>query len=215
MPTTLADMREAILAETNRPKTPVALIDRRILDSIAWLEKRWSFEWMSRFVGMELLSGSTKAGPYRLPPNYKEPRMLRLKAVEASGVASYQYIKRIDAEDLAGVPLGDPGGYWIDGVQWLWFSAIPEEDAAVELLYYAYTGVLGPGDGHWLFEHGREFVEAKAMQLLCPYLRMPDVMQMYMSVAQDAYTSLVEDDDRKKQAGLDLRMGMWEEGYGR
>lgn len=215
MPVTLAEVREGVLAETNRPKTPITLIDRRILNSIAWIEKRWSFEWMSRFVGLTLLANSTKAGPYAMPPNYKEPRLLRLKAIEATGVGSYRYIRRVDPEDLVAVKLGDPLAYWIDGVQWMWFSAVPEANASVELLYYAYTGTMGPGDTHWLFDHGRPFVEAKTMQYLCPYLRMPEVMQMYQGIAQDEYMALAEDDERRKQAGLDLVLGMWEDGHGR
>jgi hypothetical protein len=216
VPVTFAEVRESLLAETDKPATPIPRIDRAILKSISWLEKRHSFEWMGRVVQNTLLADSVRAGPYALPPNYKEPRALRLEGVEATGVASYGYVRRVEPEDLAAIRPGDPAAYWIDGVQWLWFSGIPDVDANFKFFYYAYTGTLGPGDLHWLFDHGLDFVEAKAMQYLAAYLRMtPDIVQPYKEIAVDAYTALVEDNERKRNAGLDLVLGMWEDGYGR
>jgi hypothetical protein len=216
VPTSFAEVRESVLAETDRPQTPIPRIDAAILKSISWLEKRHSFEWMARVMQRDILAGSTRAGPYDLPPNYKEPRALRLKGVETTGVAKYRYVRRVEPEDLAAVKLGDPAAYWIDGVQWLWFSGIPDTDATFEFFYFSYTGTMGPGDFHWLFDHGLDFVEAKSMQYLAAYLRLaPDVVQPYVGIAQDAYAALVEDNDRKQQAGLDLVLGMWEDGYGR
>jgi hypothetical protein len=216
VPTAFAEVRESVYAETDKPSTPIPLIDGAILKAISWLEKRHTFEWMSRVMTNTLLANSVRAGPYALPPNYKAPRALRLEGIETSGVAVYGYVRRVMPEDLASIKLGDPAAYWIDGVQWLWFSGIPNVDANFKFFYYAYTGTLGPGDFHWLFDHGRDFVEAKAMQYLAAYLRMtPNIVQPYIGIAQDAYTALVEDNERKLNEGLDLSLGMWEDGYGR
>jgi hypothetical protein len=203
-------MIDLVIAETNRPQSVTrALAGRRILNSINWIERNFSFEYMSRFGEITIEANSTKPGPYKIPPRFKSVQMVRHKSIAADGTGYYLYLTRVDSRDLLGVARGTPLRYWIDGMQWIWFDSIPSDRHSTDMQYYGYTRELLEDEKHWLLENGEDVVLGKTMELLAPFLRMPELLQTYRPMLDEGIRTLLMADEEQKNAETDVYMGMY------
>jgi hypothetical protein len=205
--TTLAEMRQEILDETGRPKTSLTLVDRRLRAAILWIERNYSLQYMRRYAARDVLTGAN--GPYDLPGNYKTMRLVKARYTGLDGSIRYGRITKCDPEDVWSLPHGMPSKFWTDGMENLFFNAIPSVTFTAEYLFYRFTPpFVGDTDTHWLFDNARELLLAKTMEFLLPYFEMIERVPIYQSMYNDSLRTLLLWAEEEERVGTDVWMGM-------
>lgn len=205
--TTLSEMRQEILDETNRPRMSPTIVDRRLRSAILWIERNYSLQYMRRFATRDVLIGSW--GPYDLPGNYKSMRLVKARYTAVDGSIIYGRITKCDPEDVWNIPYGMPSKFWTDGMANLFFNRIPQVAFTAEYLFYRFTPQFtGDDDTHWLFDNARELLVAKTMEFILPFLEMIERVPIYQSMYNDSLRTLLLWAEEEERAGTDVWMTM-------
>lgn len=142
-----------------------------ILETIHWAEMNYDLKYMERFVSFNLDPTAEEPRAISFPSNPKKVIFLRQVIIGSDGTRDYRRVPRVDPQDVSGINYGSPNGYWLDGVQFIWFDSIVEEIEDYEMSYYRYSGPLLDTEEHWLFDYCQNFVIAGSIIRLAPFLR--------------------------------------------
>lgn len=184
-----------------------AMCRSAINNSILWLERNYTFKYMEGTQAFTL-QARTYPPAYRLPKNPKSFNWVRVPEKSTLDESrDYREISRVDARDLNSVAIGEPKYWWLDGVDFMVFDAIADSDVPVEVNYNKYTGNLEDTDDHWLFSFAPDVIIARAMQFLAPYLREPEILQLYRTSLDDGLKALVLADEELRNTGQLVQMG--------
>lgn len=205
---TFSDLVDQVRADANKGSSLDSALANRVAMAIQWIEQNYTFEYMKRFITFYIEANSAEPGPYVIPTNLKAMLMVRQVTRGLDQGITFRKLQKIDPRQEAGWSRGTPQGYWLDGMQWIWFDAVPSERLEMQAYVARYTGVPIPDSySNWLVDNGYQAILAKTMQLLASYARQPGWIELYRPMLDQGIQALILADEQQQMSDTEERFG--------
>jgi hypothetical protein len=188
--TTFQELQAIILAETNRGRNAqvIAAIPGRINMVVSWIEKNFNCQHMKKYEVFNLDPGGLWPRAIVVPAPLKSIRFIRRLNCCTTGSPCPDPVglTRVDPESVPPDRGEDILSYWISGRDMIWFDNTPQVTTRFDWVVQYYTGtIVDLNATHYLFDVAQDFMVAKTMMLMAPFMRDQQVFQLYQSMADE------------------------------
>jgi hypothetical protein len=200
----LSAFHTAISREVNKKTRFDDLIPDYVRRAARFIERQHSLKYMERFVTFTVDAAATEPRAVAFPNS-------RVKAINflryADSDSKYYYVGQVDPTTVAAAESGNPTGYWMDGLDYLWFDNVVKANLAMEFSFIEYT--LWPTDTAqepWLLAHAEDLMIAQTMLMMAPVAREPGWKELYSDMKAEGLQSLFVADEEMKASSRDESM---------
>lgn len=111
-----------------------------VAEAVREVEQNYTFSWM-RKAATQTLAADTNPARIAFPSNVKSFEWIKVIDESGSddGTNYYRELLGVDPGRISGISSGYISGYWLDGVDWINFDAVPTEDVDLFLRYNQYS----------------------------------------------------------------------------
>lgn len=208
MTTTWGDIADELRDIVARGNT----VDTRIASHLAragqHIESNYDYKYMEQWLEFTLKADASFPFVMELPRRVKHIRFVR--AIGFEGIARTQIqipLRRIDGQDIQVVDGATPTGYWLVGVDRLYFNYPTTIDVDMEALWYAFTswprGITDPADRqfvNYLTERHSEALLYRAAYTLLTAVRNFDLRDKIRENYDEAMTVLMSENEEREHA---------------
>lgn len=205
----LLTLTETIQDECNKKNSLTAdTVKKRIQMALANLERSRDWFYLRNFVSTTLDSAGSNPRRFNQPARLRAVHFVRIKREDGS----YLYLDEVDPKDVTKNVTDVPHGYWRDNTQYWWFDNTPDKDYIFEYGVEQFTEWSDADSFEpWIFTNASDLIMYQTLILLSPYLREPELMQMYKPLRDEALNTLRETDTEMKYSNHPLQMGFGHE----
>lgn len=192
----LSAFHTAISRECNKGARLDDVIPDYTRRAARFIERQHSLKYMERFVTFTVLAAAAEPRAVAFPNT-------RVKAINflryLNSDSEFNYLGQVDPQTVVANESAVPTGYWMDGLDYLWFDNTPQENIAMEFSFIEYTA--WPTDTTkepWLLANAEEVMIAQTMMLMSGVAREPGWMELYKEMkAEGLQTLFVADEEMK------------------
>lgn len=169
------------------------------------IERNYTLKYMERYVSFVISSLGTEPRAINLPSKrIKKIQSIRLPLENGK----FFSLRLIDPRELHSNRTGMPEGYWLDGMDYIWFDNLPDKDYPAEMVYDEYTAWPTALDAtNWLIENADDLLVAHTLTHFKVLARLPpDARQEINEMVVRAMNELVRADEELRGANLSVVM---------
>lgn len=180
-------------------------IDRALRQSVSFLERTYSFQYMNRFVTFTIDSSKNDPRAYSFPSRPKSIRFVRIKDT-SKDTTQFHILDHIAPTELNELPSERPKAFWLDAWDFLWLNSVPDEDYTGEMSYVQYSDWdnFSDSDEPWLLQYAEDLMTAQVIMHVAPFIREPELTQMYKPLRDEGLQALIQaEEDLQREGGLE------------
>lgn len=176
--------------------------------AVRLIEQNYTLSYMRRFVSFQL-QANTRAVPQ--PDRVKEIEFIRVKLGDSKS-NDYRYLHYVHPKMIEEKGIGSdddrvPLAFWLDSDQYIWFDGAPSSDENLEMYYTQYSEwPTNTSETHWLLNNAEEVLLAQTMIGMAPFLRDPEVVQLWTQQRDLAMKTLLLAEDEREYHGRSFKM---------
>lgn len=138
----LGQFHDRIKGVIRRGSSMDELIPLFVAEAAQKLEQNYTFQWMRRTTTVTVLADQDEPNQIEMPNNrVKKIEWIKpILSTEAGGFVTYgNPLAFVDESRVTAISGGLPVAYWLDGLDYIYLDAIPQEDIAYRLKYVEFT----------------------------------------------------------------------------
>jgi hypothetical protein len=180
------------------------------------IERNYTLKYMERYFTFQILT--TVAEPRVI--NFRDTKVKKIHWIRIPGAdGDVCDLKQVDPKDVRVIGRGQPERYWLDGVDFIWFDKIPDQDYPGEIYYDRYTTWPTPADSttdppfrwldstNWLTDNADDMFVGHTLRTLRSFARLPpDVRQEIDSMVVRGMKELIGADEELRHANTSWAM---------
>lgn len=213
----LGDFKSNVSQTLNRGTTMDGRIPRRVLMAVQWLERNYTFKYMERFRLLQIVANERTIS---LPSNEVIKSWKFVRLIRDDG--SYQYLNKIEPEDVLGIGLPSPVGtnqrrsdkpalsaFWVSGVSTMVLNTVPETSWSGEGMWHTYTDwPLAEDDfTHPLLNMASDVLLAETLLLMAAFdLRDQRMVAAWKDIRDEGVNTMTRAEDEAKYGGESIAM---------
>lgn len=200
----LSAFHSMVSTECNKGTRLDAFIPTRTMMAARVIERAQSLKYMERFV--TFTTDYTAMEPRAVAfPNSRVKAINFLRWMNTDG--EYAYLTQVDPQTVVARESGYPTGYWMDGLDYLWFDNTPGVNIDFEFSFWQYTDwPTDTAQEPWLAANAVDLLLAETMFLLAPKAREPAWLQLYQPMKDEGLRTLITADEELKASSRDESM---------
>lgn len=212
MTLSLGDFHTMAAEETSQASLVANRVVSATRQAARWIERNAEMQYMRRFVTFTVDASAEYPRTLPLPgkPDTDGDSMgFRsfgfVRFVLSDG--SFHYLNYVDPRDVTAVESKRPTGFWMDGVDYLWFDNTPPEDYEGELYYVKYSAwPTDTSSTHWLLNNAEDVILGQTLIFLGSYLNEPEIKAHGMEMRTEGLATLLTADADLRSAHKDYQM---------
>jgi len=195
---TLSEFHALVADTAKRGATLDAFIPAATRQAVAWIERNYSYPYMRRYSTFVLDADSAEPRAISLP-NDRLKKLIALRLADDDG--NWHNLTHVEPTSIRTIGTGRPCSFWLDGLDFVWFDSVVEEDTNGEIVYVERTNwsALANGDTHWLLSHAEDLLLYQTMLQISPYNRDPSLMTLYKPLRDEALRTTILDAEEFEQ----------------
>lgn len=195
---TLAEFQALVRDTAKRGTTLDTFLPSAIRQAVAWIERNYSYPYMKRYSTFVLDPTSPEPRAISLP-NDRLKKLVTLRLTDSTG--KWYNLTQVEPQAIPEIGAGRPCAFWLDGLDFIWFDSIVEEETQGEIVYVERTlwSALGDDDTHWLLNHAEDLLLYQSMLQISPYMRDPTLMTLYKPLRDEALRTTILDAEEFEQ----------------
>jgi len=193
--------------------------DSRIPDfvrmAVRWIERNKTYGYMEGIVNLSV--DASAAEPRRLDVSSQRFKAIKAARIVEATSGKIRFLKLASPRRHVAVDSGYATGYYFEGTDYLWLDNTPSEDYTIEVFASIFTdaGTWQDSDSPWLVDKGTDLLLAQTMVVAGPYVREPELAEMFRVQRQEALKVLDVADNEwhhsNQVTGGSFGIGVWQE----
>lgn len=198
---TIQGIEDEVKAAAARGGSLSSIIPGVVRRAHEWLELNYTFHYMKRFVSFTLSKGYSSAP---LPSRVKEFYWIRTAPSRSKDAEDLKYLVRISPEEIDSIERGTPGGFWVDGLDFIRFDKETDKDKSLEMYHSQFTD-WNNVSSTWLTENAEELVLAQSMIGLAPYMREANLVELWKPQRDAALQAVLRQQEEYEYGGRNMK----------
>lgn len=156
------------------------------------IEQRTSYSWMKKFGEFDLDPLAATPNQVEFPnARVKSVKFARLFEVATDSSRGFKELQGVSPDRVSSIDLGDPNGFWLDGISHLWLDTRVTQERSLQLYWVEYTD--WPTDtaaSPTILQKALPLLKAETLLLAAMELRDPRLVEIYGARQQNALNAL-------------------------